>query len=607
MILSLIVLVTIVGVPLYDYANTQFWGGKGIKRWINDTNTPFVPYKGELNLEQQKVHDSLSALVCATNVVASTKDGKFVYDENNCPGAVASKELGKCQGVLYGGSCVSCEKKDTEVNCQVKDFELPQKIDTIGERSSIGSLGYLSPLNWISAYGDPNYVVYYEAFPFGEEEAWQLDAAEVSLSTIAAFDILIPVGGFALKSGGTVVKKGTELLKDSKLGKAASLASKGSGVALAYKVAATTGRVIKWPIEFLAKRTSAIIKSGVEVGEKGLIKIISPERYIKIFADAESVLKYAKPEYLKAIFSEKDLDDLAKSLGKDKELEQIADLILKDSNLAVARNSFMERIKDVPANIKPFTQKSALNLLVLPIAIGLAKEDSMNDKFAPIGVNSIGFKKPYNEALITGQALPGLNEDVNKYYVALNKDGDIQQRFFLASPCKTNLKVTTQKCKCGRNEAVEERVIGKEIFLVNKHSVEENKIDFAVKECSSVKLGALETMFTLDLKSLIESRTKNVDCISIEPQDIEGFCYSGTHFLASTASWTFYGASFATGVGAQALKAAAIGGGTAVGGPLGFLAGLGTSAGIGVLQTGMDYSLALLEHWSTSYTKWPNH
>lgn len=609
MVLSLIVLVVIIGVPLYDYANTQFFGGKGVKRWINESNEPFTPYKSESDIEEQKVHDSMKALICATNVVASDK----LEYKNNCEGAVE-----KNNAMCYGNSCVSCKKELPSLpnECSVNEFELPQKVDTASEQSSLPlGLGYISPLNWISAYGDPKYVIYYEAFPLGEEEAWQLDVSEVSLSMIAAFDIGLPVGGALFRGGKTAITKGAEILADSKLAKAATLMSKASGTYYVYKFVAATGRVLIRPITWTASKISGVIKSGVtytkDAAGKIVMKSISPEIYIKVFADAESVLKYAKQEDIKKFFDKNawlNLDELVEGIRKnDESVTELAEHILKDPKISLAKTSFLEKLKDLPANIKPFAEKSALNMLVLPAAIVMSKEDSMDDKFAPIGVNAIGFKKPYNEALITGQTLPGLNDDANKYFLALNKDGDLQQRFFLASPCKTNLKVTSQKCKCGESEDVDIINMGGEDFFAHKLSIEDGKHDFAVKECRELKLGAGEMMFTWDLKNLIESRTKNVNCISIEPQEIEGFCYSGSHLLASGTAWAFYGTSFFTGVGATALKATLVGGGTVAAGPVGTLAGLAASAGVGVLQTGVDYSLAFLEHWATSYTKWPNH
>ena len=64
----------------------------------------------------------------------------------------------------------------------------------------------MNPVRWIAGYGDPNYIVYYEAFPVGPDKFWQVD--EISVASVAlifgfaAFDI-VPLAG---RGVGKVVK-----------------------------------------------------------------------------------------------------------------------------------------------------------------------------------------------------------------------------------------------------------------------------------------------------------------------------------------------------------------------------------------------------------------
>lgn len=585
--LSLIVLVVLIGIPLYDYVNTQYFGGKGAVKWITEKEKPFAPYAGaKLGEDDQKTQYSVEALICATNIVASQNS------DYNCVHSVKTDACEKS----YGASCVKCQKEiNGLLECYVKDFELPQRFE------EKGMLAKINPINWISANGDPNYLVYYEAFPVGEEEAWVLDAAEVSLSTIAFFDIALPVGGAVLKGGKDVVRKGAELASNTRVFKLFKLSAKLGGIYYVYKLASVAGRMIKTPIAWTAKKISQSIKSGIEYIE-GKIIIKYPEYYIKMFSDAESILKYASPEEIKKILG-KDAPDVAVALSKDdKETLEIAELISKDSGLTASSASFAQKMMDVPANIKPLAERFGKNALFLAAALIAKKEDSMNEKFYPVGINAVGFKKPYNEAFISGENLPKLSEEAGSYYISLRKPNeDAEQRFYLASPCKADLSVNKRQCPCYKTDDTEKITVNGQSFFVQKTSIdkEKNNYDLAVKECREASWS----------ENLFESELSKTDCIRIIPENIQGFCFyeeTNEKYLARAGSWALYIGQFGTGMIAQALKPTLIIGGAA-GGPLGLAAGYAASLGVGGIQTIMDYGLALGESWLTSQTKWPNH
>jgi len=60
--------------------------------------------------------------------------------------------------------CPIAKQQTSRYGCSVQGFELPQEIPEI----SIAD-------NWLSGLGDPKYLLYYEAFPEGEDASWKVD------------------------------------------------------------------------------------------------------------------------------------------------------------------------------------------------------------------------------------------------------------------------------------------------------------------------------------------------------------------------------------------------------------------------------------------------
>ncbi|MCK4927227.1 MAG: hypothetical protein KAS11_02070, partial [Candidatus Aenigmarchaeota archaeon] len=91
------------------------------------------------------------------------------------------------------------------------------------------------------------------------------------------------------------------------------------------------------------------------------------------------------------------------------------------------------------------------------VSIGLmaAYVDNDNEKYDPVGINTLGYKANYY-----GAQTETLADVVNFYYVALKRDSSQQpRRFFLASPCRTE-KVTVkhEKISCYYSECHVETV-----------------------------------------------------------------------------------------------------------------------------------------------------
>jgi len=93
--------------------------------------------------------------------------------------------------------------------------------------------------------------------------------------------------------------------------------------------------------------------------------------------------------------------------------------------------------------------------MIVSIGVMAAYIDNDNEKYDPVGINALGYKKNYY-----GVSTEELAEVVNFYYVALKRDSSQQpRRFFLASPCRTE-KVTVkhEKISCYYSECHVETV-----------------------------------------------------------------------------------------------------------------------------------------------------
>ena len=82
--------------------------------------------------------------------------------------------------------------------------------------------------------------------------------------------------------------------------------------------------------------------------------------------------------------------------------------------------------------------------MIVSVGVMAAYIDNDNEKYNPVGINALGYKKNYY-----GVSTEELADVVNFYYVALKRDSSQQpRRFFLASPCRTE-KVTVKHEKIG--------------------------------------------------------------------------------------------------------------------------------------------------------------
>ncbi|MEA3514329.1 MAG: hypothetical protein U9R34_02555 [Nanoarchaeota archaeon] len=479
--------------------------------------------------------------------------------------------------------------------CAVCNFEMSQNI----------TKDYSSALSYIAGYGDPKYVMYYEAFPAGEEEAWALDELSVGLYSIAAWNLAaqaLPLGGPVLAK----IKGLSKYLRKSILVPSIITRIVKGG----FKPIAWFGKKSKEQIEKLGNEVSNAIRSTIKKGTNDVVEKEAAERLLKkTFENGYNILHYAKPEDIKQIAS---LEEVAEWVVKndEKQLEALAKH-LGDKEIVSKYDIFKGKLS---SNI---LQKGPKYAIAYGVALSMAKEDSMNQKFLPIGVNAIGAKEPYKGALTTGSGLDKLNSNVAKYYIQLTRDrykGGIitgtlldqnAQRFFLASPCKADLAVVLTECQCWQSKEESEKLNDNMAKAFGNISVLNHTIntDFgkdnikryekAVKVCRdrTAGFGAIT----------LESPIQKTECIVVNPILREGtFCYSGSHSIAEVAKYGVVAGTIAASIaGEAALTAATIG-------TLGAAAPMAKFVSF-AYNTGIDVAGASITNKISKTQKWPNH
>jgi hypothetical protein len=546
-------------------------------------------------------------------------------------------------GKKFGDTLLKCEGS----SCAICNFNMPQDI----------SRNYDDAVTWFAAYGDPKYVVYYESFPQGEEEAWIVDPLDISLTTIA----LVNVGtSVAIPAVGKMVKYVGKGLKV--FAKIVDVGLTGGTITFLMRQAVRLGKPIKrYTVDALVK----LLKSGMDNLAQ---KVMSPQTYLRMFSKSTSILKYASDDALALVGKQvhKSADEVAELAAKSGSFKWAVEKILKDKNIVTAGEVFWKALPRAVAS------KGTKYALFYAGAVALAREDSMNQKFFPIGANSIGWRKPFDKTFKTGEGLPELIPDTNKYYIQLTKDryvgGAIKrllleqnaQRFFLASPCLANLALVKSKCLCwdtvDEKVAEAEKLVEKEDYDILKNAdINGNNIldqgeigritDSSMRTAldkypglagkkfyypagerlTTHDFGGGEMPIYIDSIGYNESgemtygkavktckdRTAGftsitwdkprykTDCIMVNPILIgDTFCYSGSHTIAMIGKLAVFAgvmaASIAVEAGSKALVA------TGVGAPLGI--GLSLVGNIAV-----DVIGAILENDITKATKWPNH
>lgn len=564
-----------------------------------------------------------------------------------------------CHGGLKIGNSSTVVKCNAETSCGVCGFELPQNVSK--DKDDF--------MGWIAGYGDPKYVVYYEAFPAGEESAWELSELDFAMSAVAMTSVAtnfgMPIGGFVLKQGKRAAKYfGKTYAQTPVLGRA-------------IKGVAWMGRLVT-KTDGTLTRVKNVAFGGIDKATRK----IAPDFYEKMFKNADAI-KNVEKEALERMGM--NLDEVTQAIlnGAVKSDDLIAKKIVKDEAeyLSLTEEVLAKRLKDAGyeddvieatwtnaqadfilshPSVKAQAEKAAADYskmgllkesaytsaagdaskiaLFIGAGVALAKEDSMNQKFLPLGANSIGMKEPYKGEFATGNGLPSLEDGVNKYILMLRRDRFIggagtdamlnqrDVRFYLASPCKTNLAITkvtkqclNQKVKTDEGKEIKpydyptgkaEEKYGKVPFLsytVDTNYANDNpsRYENAVKECVDKS-----TMYE-SLTSVWESPLGEVDAVVINPVpygknwDEGNFCYGGSHELENAAQLGIIAGAIGAGVLTES-AATPIQAGLCTTGIL-----CGGALFVEVVQRSIDTSVDLFSAWLENQvaikTKWPNH
>lgn len=514
-----------------------------------------------------------------------------------------------------GNTKVKC---DGRFGCAVCNFNLPQ--EKIKDHNAA--------VEWFAGYGDPRYVVYYEEFPAGEDEAWHVDPLDVSFGTLAAWNI-----GSAVGVG--IVKKGAKLT--ASIARALGTVGKATTAGTFMRVVKFLGKPITWTakkgselVQYLARKTSEAVGLVVKKGAK---EVSSPELAIKLFSDTSSVIRYVDPNDLKQVAGS--LDEVAEWVVEknSKQLDVLTEALHKSGKVPSAIKVYEQTLMN-PANPvfwKIAGKKGIKYGAAYAFALSMAKQDSMNQKFNAVGINTIGWKQPYGKVFKTGfDGMPALDDEVSNYYIQLVKDqykgsaasklllDQASTRFFLASPCQADLVIVRDKCLCW--DSPEESVIPREKagqkyghVPVKKSSLDDEygatdprRYEYGVRACrdrtagwEDFKLGVGEIVTGVDW----EDTAMKYECISVNPV-LKGdtFCYSGSHTLADVAKIGTAASAMAASIALEvAADSVAI-----VTAPTVAVPALAVGMKIGA-NYGIDVVAALVENAITEQTKWPNH
>lgn len=586
---------------------------------------------------------------------------------------LAMKKLDDPSVYCYNGKKINegptIVKCDARRGCGVCNFELPQNI----------SRDYDSALTWFAGYGDPKYVVYYEAFPDGEDEPWILSPLDVSFTTIALTNVVahggMPIGGYVLKQGWKLAKLfGRATYHIPIVGKV-------------IKLTVWAGKMPFKALSFVANRASRLIKAGVERGTKTTVAKVSKEYYLKLFTKSDDILRVISknPETAGKIGA--NLDDVVKLMQKGaKSPDELVKLGITenvDDLLRIPQEELIEKmtakgvskevaeatetlivmryaLKTEPAleqTAKEMAEKLAkMNLIKKGVAktaqlgfyyaaaIPLAWEDSRNQKFMPIGVNSIGMKKPYLVAFTKK-----LDTKTNRYIIMLRKDKfkggkltnvvleQADTRFYLASPCKANLALVKANKECWEISGEVEDRNGNKIeitldipegeardkygyvpflaYTVDKDypdKTDPRRYENAVKECVDKTAGFKGLSTSIGW----ESPKYNTEAIIVNPipygnrWDEYNFCYGGSHTLTEMGKLSIILGTIGLGVATEVI-ATSVQAGAAVACP--FTIGLTCVAIpiVEIVQTGADIGIDVAAAYTMNKvakgSKWPNH
>lgn len=434
---------------------------------------------------------------------------------------------------MFGNKVVACYGEGDNYQCEVQGFELTKDPD------------YDQPEPWIVGMGDPNCLVYYEAFPEEQAADWKVRVQDFNIIGIAVGGVLnvVTAGTAAVgKAPGrlikgilsepavikNVIKKIPSLLfreAPALMVKQYRNVIKASDHSINYVLKKYGKTLEEEEIEELnlvitEKTFEYVMKKDISVGaklEKEVMENIEsklPGEFTKkekeLFAkDMESYVRFVNGKSVKTQMSDlqkmrywniygdlmlnqgtpwtkyameeqiKKSMKIFKNIPKSQKEEILArakavgefymnpkimhsstfqlfavdladDL---DESFIHTNSEYTDELNAMATcpimlgksgGVAPKVMGTLACSMIVSMGVMAAYIDNDNEKYDPVGINALGYKKNYY-----GVSTEELADVVNFYYVALKRDNSQQpRRFFLASPCRTE-KVTVKHEKIG--------------------------------------------------------------------------------------------------------------------------------------------------------------
>ncbi len=143
------------------------------KKISDDVFGSFLNAKNyRVSMKEGEISGGDNIIICAGN---RGKDEVFITDSEK----LAFDECKSVSGTNYG--------------MRVKNFQLPQTLGKYQTGESIGGNIVEFAELWAHAYGDPEYIAYYEKFPKGEDAYWEESAYAVNVVEILGTEALMYV------------------------------------------------------------------------------------------------------------------------------------------------------------------------------------------------------------------------------------------------------------------------------------------------------------------------------------------------------------------------------------------------------------------------------
>ncbi len=396
---------------------------------------------GTVDTRQMKiVENSMDGLVCAINSVEEGKPWSGCKSEVKGSGFEGSIKLsseftGFAAADINKGTTVDCKNQGTDgYVCNVNNFQLPQTITNAQE--------------WIVGMGDPNFLLYYQAFPKEESDAWQISKTNVvALSIIGSGVLNAAFAGFGsiASKGFSVVYTAGKDVGEKVMAKIFGKLGKEGAKATEEKVVIGLSGELK---EGIKKMTSqSLFKFFDELPEKELNKAVD-----LIIKDVNAKWEGKIPEATKVEITDKVIrfvenngDYIPPKLVAQFDKAAIDKLTVENRNaLEKIYYMFKDKLGGVEKKI-PGKADYAKYGLVISVAYIAEYVDSINEKFKSVGEHSLALRSPFKDTI--KYDLQTVNS--KPIYIELSRENSFNDpRFYLASPCRATLTIKKGKTSC---------------------------------------------------------------------------------------------------------------------------------------------------------------